>query len=282
MSDRGWIKLHRCIIKSEIYQMPPLYLRVFERLILEANHRDKEIPYKEKGSSVVGKKLIQRGERLTSIRDICEWVGWYERGRFKKPSTKTILNILNWLENNGMIQIYGVKGNRRETHYKVINYGVYQSTDDEVGNRMENSKETVRKQIGKRNKNDTKNDKNDKERKHSSFFEEAWKKYPNKVGKGKVSNTKKAELYKIGDELHRCIERYIAYVDYRRKTDFPDLKYQYGSTFFNSGYVDFLDENYNEKELKKGAKRCDINQNQSRRRLSRADTRDWEGMLNIK
>lgn len=163
----GWIRLHRQITKSDIYQMPPLYLRVFERLLLEANHKKVEIPYKEKATDKMGKKLIKRGERLTSIRQICEWVGWYERGRFKQPSTKTILKILDWLEENNMIQIYGTKGNRKETHYKVVNYGVYQSDDAEVGNSPENSKETVRKQSGKRNNNDKecirmiKNDKED-------------------------------------------------------------------------------------------------------------------------
>lgn len=136
----GWIKLHRRITDSDIYQMPPLYLRVFERLILEANHQDNEIPYKEKGSKVVGKKLIKRGERLTSVRDICKWVAWYERGKLKVPNPKTIQNILDWLEENNMIEIYGKKGNRKETHYKVVNYGVYQGSDDD--------KVTEKKQLG--------------------------------------------------------------------------------------------------------------------------------------
>ena len=119
----GWIKLHRRIVDSDIYMMPPLYLRVFERLILEANHQDNEIPYRERGSKVVGKKLIKRGERLTSVRDICRWVAWYERGRLKEPNPKTVQNILDWLEENNMIEIYGKKGNRKETHYKIVNYG---------------------------------------------------------------------------------------------------------------------------------------------------------------
>jgi len=158
----GWIKLHRQIIDSDIYQMPPLYLRVFERLLIEANHRDNEIPYREKGSKVVGKKLIKRGERLTSVRDICRWVAWYERGRLKEPNPKTIQNILDWLEVNSMIEIYGEKGNRTETHYKVINYEVYQGSDDD--------KVTEKKQPGNSQvtvdgdkQECTKNDKNDKE-----------------------------------------------------------------------------------------------------------------------
>jgi len=158
----GWIKLHRKIIVSDIYQMPPLYLRVFLRLLIEANHQDNEIPYREKGQSVVGKKLIKRGERLTSVRDICKWVAWYERGCLKEPNPKTIQNILDWLEENNMIEIYGAKGNRKETHYKIVNYDIYQDKDsDKVTEKKQlgNSLETEKKQSLETNKND-KNEKN--------------------------------------------------------------------------------------------------------------------------
>lgn len=153
----GWIKLHRSIIDSDIYQMPPLYLRVFERLILEANHQDNEIPYKERGSKLVGKKLIKRGERLTSVRDICKWVSWYERGKLKEPNPKTVQDILDWLEENDMIFIYGEKGNRKETHYKIVNYSIYQTREDEEvteDKQPSNSKITEKKQSLETNKND--------------------------------------------------------------------------------------------------------------------------------
>lgn len=78
----------------------------------------------------------------------------------------------------------------------------------------------------------------------NDFFESIWKLYPNKKGKGQVSDAKKKVLYGIGyDELSRAIERYKAglAVDEWRKP-------QNGSTFFNSGYVDYLDANYSETE----------------------------------
>lgn len=127
----GWVKLHRKIVDSDIYVMPPLYLRVFERLILEANHSDKEIPYRYPGAKVAAKILIRRGERLTSIREICHWVGWYEYGVFKVPNPKTINEILNWLVVNNMIQIYPRESNRQGTHYSVVNYSHYQAKDSE-------------------------------------------------------------------------------------------------------------------------------------------------------
>jgi hypothetical protein len=42
----------------------------------------------------------------------------------------------------------------------------------------------------------------------NDFFESAWKEYPCKKGKQNVSKTQKKVLYKLKDELFRCIERY--------------------------------------------------------------------------
>lgn len=123
----GWIKLHREIKNKSIYQQPPLYLRVFERLIIEANSRCARIPYGKET------KLVKRGERLTSIGQIAEWIGWYERGIFKIPNKKTISDILDWLIKNELIEIFN-KGNARETHYNIVNYCIYQSRDDDESN----------------------------------------------------------------------------------------------------------------------------------------------------
>ena len=74
-----------------------------------------------------------------------------------------------------------------------------------------------------------------------SFFESIWKLYPKKQGKGQVSATKRAALYKIGfDEMKRAIDRYLLEL----QKDASWRKPQNGSTFFNSGYVDYLDANY--------------------------------------
>lgn len=74
-----------------------------------------------------------------------------------------------------------------------------------------------------------------------SFFESVWNLYPVKKGKGQVSDTKRKVLYKIGfDNLERAINRYLTEL----KKDASWRKPQNGSTFFNSGYVDYLDENY--------------------------------------
>jgi hypothetical protein len=74
-----------------------------------------------------------------------------------------------------------------------------------------------------------------------SFFESVWKLYPEKKGKGQVSDAKRKVLFKIGyEQMERAINRYLTEL----KKDASWRKPQNGSTFFNSGYVDYLDENY--------------------------------------
>ncbi len=73
-----------------------------------------------------------------------------------------------------------------------------------------------------------------------ALFEKLWKLYPCKKGKGSVSDTQKLKLLKIGfEEMHRAVDRYVSYVE-----GIDYLHYKNGSTFFNSGYIDYLDANY--------------------------------------
>ena len=74
----------------------------------------------------------------------------------------------------------------------------------------------------------------------NAHFEQIWLLYPNKKGKGRVSDKQKKKLYEISyEEMERVINRYnteLAKDEWRQP--------QNGSTFFNSGYIDYLDGNY--------------------------------------
>lgn len=74
------------------------------------------------------------------------------------------------------------------------------------------------------------------------FYESIWELYPVKKGKGQVSKTKKQVLQRLGyEQMQRCVERFVADME----SDSRDKKYwMHGSTFFNGGYVDYLDCNY--------------------------------------
>ncbi|NGT53202.1 hypothetical protein G6Z12_14945 [Clostridium perfringens] len=81
----------------------------------------------------------------------------------------------------------------------------------------------------------------------SKDVEEIWRLYPLKQGKANAIKKIPKLLKQYGKEqIIRCIDRYIQYVDNQRKNGFSELKYKNGSTFFNTGYVDYLDCNYQE------------------------------------
>lgn len=74
----------------------------------------------------------------------------------------------------------------------------------------------------------------------NELFERLWALYPVKRGKGKVSDRTKAKLLEIGfDEMSRAIERYKEGLE-KESWRVP----QNGSTFFNSSYIDYLDDAY--------------------------------------
>ena len=89
------------------------------------------------------------------------------------------------------------------------------------------------------------------------LFEKLWKLFPNKKGKGQVSLTAKRRLFKVGhEEMVRAIGRYISELEKDSEWRRP----QNGSTFFNSGYVDYLDCNYvPQKTVKTGIKKNSFN-----------------------
>ena len=89
----------------------------------------------------------------------------------------------------------------------------------------------------------------------SALFEELWKLYPVKKGKGQISIAAKQRLLKVGhDEMIRAIDRYKSELEKDKDWRRP----QNGSTFFNSGYADYLDANY-EPSKTNNVKRCGFN-----------------------
>lgn len=81
--------------------------------------------------------------------------------------------------------------------------------------------------------------KNNKDKEIEEYFNNLWNLYPKKRGKDKVSKKSKREIFEVGfEEMKKAIERYKA------EREFKDDQYtMYGSTFFNSGYKDYLVDN---------------------------------------
>ena len=88
------------------------------------------------------------------------------------------------------------------------------------------------------------------------LFEKLWSMYPCKKGKGQVSDTQKKRLLAVGETaLVKAIERYSSEL----QKDASWRKPQNGSTFFNSGYVDYLDGNFEPDKEQKVVKRNSFN-----------------------
>lgn len=172
MDNQGWIKDYRKEMDSDIWVMPPLYLKVWQYLKYMANHQTSTIPMTD-----ASKEIIERGQHLTSYRTIAKKVAYYENRVYKEPNAKTIKKILEWLEKNNMIKLEHGSGNRQYTKITIVNYELYQCKEEEQvtekkhesntkvtpGKQQGNSEETVRKQCVDINKNDKECIKNDKE-----------------------------------------------------------------------------------------------------------------------
>lgn len=108
-------------------------------------------------------------------------------------------------------------------------------SDNQVVYQMDTQVRLGKDSIGKYNNNIVQNTEAE------AMFEELWLLYPVKKGKGQVSLSAKKRIAKVGiDEMRRAIDRYKA--ELAKDADWR--KPQNGSTFFNSGYVDYLDCNY--------------------------------------
>lgn len=218
----GYIKLYRSLIRCPIFDDERL-LKIWIWCLLKANHTERDVlvgnttVHVESGQFVYGR--IKAAEKL-------------------KIPESTLYRKLKVLKNEHMIEL---KVNNKWTVVSIVNWVLFQ--DSEQINEHQNSKKRTS------NEHQMNTNKNDKECKESNknnvqsaieLFESLWKQYPNKKGKGQVSESKKKVLLSVGyEEMSRAIERYVNEL---KKESWR--KPQNGSTFFNSGYVDYLDKNF--------------------------------------
>lgn len=165
---------------------------------------------------------------------------------YEKLATETGLSVMQVrtaikkLRSTGEITS---KSSNKNTVFIVNNYDLYQGS-----NKQNNEPVTSKQQADNIQITTTKESKEVKKDINktmckadaNALFERLWKAYPNKRGKGQVSDAKKKKLAEIGEEkMQRAMARYIEELKQE-----PWKKTQNGSTFFNSGYIDYLDENY--------------------------------------
>ncbi|MEY8192979.1 Replication protein O [Peribacillus simplex] len=158
---QGWIKLHRQIQDHWLYQENRKFSKyeAWLDLLMMVNHEDKKV--------VIGSEVIEvkRGQRITSIRKLCDKWGW---------SNTKVTQFLILLQNEGMIHL---KSDNKKTLITINNYDFYQSNEDKKAtqNRHGNDEKQTQKHTNKNDK-ELKNEKKDKKsssRKSEIYDEES-------------------------------------------------------------------------------------------------------------
>lgn len=155
----GWISLHRKLIESEIWEKPPLYIKVWVYLLLSAQHTQY--------------KGLQPGQLVTSIPEIIEACKWRVGARIERPSRDQIYQIIEWLRkrsdggnesNAGATMITTTKATQKML-ITISNYAVYQrigvnESNDESNDESPPNPQRKQRQPDNINNNDN-NDNND-------------------------------------------------------------------------------------------------------------------------
>ena len=162
----GYILLSRKIIESEIWDKPPLYLKVWIYILAQAQHK------KYKG--------LKRGQLWVTIPEIQEACSWHVGFRRVTPTKDQIFNILEWMRNpsntdesrfayesndesNARATMITTMRATRGLLINVDNYSVYQSPKNYESNDESNNEKATRATREQREGDTTnKNDKNDK------------------------------------------------------------------------------------------------------------------------
>ena len=236
----GWTKLHRDLLNKSIWQLStPEQKTVLVTLLLMANHEEKNWEWNGE------KYCCKPGQFITSLEKIVENCG-------KGITIQNVRTALKRFEKLGFLTNESTKHGRLIT---IVNWGFYQADGNkpnkEPNKELTNSQQTANKELTP-NKIKTMCD-----AQASELFEKLWKLFPVKKGKGQVSLTAKRRLLKVGlEEMTRAIDRYISELEKDSEWRRP----QNGSTFFNSGYIDYLDCNYvPQKAVKTGVKKNSFN-----------------------
>ena len=143
MEQQGWIKIHRQIFYSDIWTDDEPFDRrsAWIDLIMLANHSDNKVIL---DNQIV---TIKKGQLVTSIRKLAERWHW--------GNTKTV-NFLKLLESDGMI---AKTQDTRKTVLTIVNYGKFQSEDENTRHSQDTDKTLTRRNKNEKNIKELKNDK---------------------------------------------------------------------------------------------------------------------------
>lgn len=155
----GWVKLHRKITDNPIFKKPDLY-QLFSYCLLRANHSETKVIWNGE------EEVLEKGCFITGRKSISEDTGQNESAIYRNLKVLQKLNMIS------------VKSNNKYSVVKVLNYCVYQGSETESEQPVNNQRTTSEQPV-----NTDKNDKNVKNDKEDILFEEFWNLYPKKMAK---------------------------------------------------------------------------------------------------
>jgi hypothetical protein len=134
----GYIILSRKIIESEIWDKPPLYLKVWIYLLTRAQHKEF--------------RKLKRGQLFVSIPEIQDACSWYVGFRKERPTKDQIYQIIDWLRKpNEAVHEAGTKATMITTTkatqgllINIDNYGFYQNPKNYESNDEDNDEKVMR------------------------------------------------------------------------------------------------------------------------------------------
>lgn len=212
----GYIRVERKILEWEWYKDKNTKA-IFIHCILKANWKDGNF----KGQPV------PRGSFVTSLQKLASECGL---------SVREVRTALTHLQSTREVTC---KTNTKYTMITVVNYDQYQ-TDDTPSD----TPNDIQKKPKKKSHNNNSKTEQNTQAEAEALFNKLWSMYPFiKSGKSSVSLTQKLKIYsKVGEaQFIRCLERFKQHKCY----DDPQYVVR-ASTFFNTTYADYLDENYQE------------------------------------
>ncbi|SHF17743.1 hypothetical protein [Alkalibacter saccharofermentans] len=216
----GWVCLHRKMMDNQIFKSDKLW-KMYTWCLLKATHKEVD--------QVVGRQIVnlKPGQFVTGRHSASKELG------FKSSTTNDLFNQLKF--NN----IISINSNNKFSVITLIGWDIEQVYQEgtvikdsiRIGNKSDNT-------FGTNNNLNNLNNLNNKD--YAQMAEQLWSIYPKKKGKAKAM-AKIPKLIKefSYEELERAIKRYTD------ETKGRDTQYiKQGDTFFNVGYVDYLDDNY--------------------------------------
>lgn len=138
----GWIKLHRKILENPVFQKPELF-QLFSYCLLRANHSETKIIWNGQ------EEILEIGCFITGRKSIAGDTGQNESAIYRNLKVLKKLNMIS------------VKSNNKYSVVKVLNYGVYQGSETESEQPVNNQRTTSEQPVNTdKNVKNNKNDKN--------------------------------------------------------------------------------------------------------------------------